>query len=96
MSQFDQTTEAKAKDFAPTGSGMNYHGGPGWWTEDMRKGFTAGRNSTKASMEILARALKDVAYKHPECFCMDQVGIAEQAIAQVKANGDWPLEEKIF
>ena len=62
----------------------------------------------KESMEILARAVETASFHLEEtaCDCVDrsnghQRGCAgvryakeiDKAIAQVKANGDWPLEE---
>lgn len=53
-------------------------------------------DSTKASMEILARAILDISVHEIE---VDGVNVeslaaveAKKAIAAVKANGDWPLE----
>lgn len=99
MSQFDQTTEEKAGElfFALPGSSEIC-------VDQARAVAKDFRNSTKASMEILARALVDLeqcrgrrsgisdmhGWKHA------MAALATEAIAQVKANGDWPLEEKIF
>lgn len=88
MTQFDQTTEKKAGEFAlgPEGSHDK-----SWTNEMLSKGFTEGRNSAKESLEILARALD---FHTGTCVTAEgQRTSAAHAIAQVKARGDWPLEE---
>jgi len=56
--------------------------------------YESGRNSAKESLAIALRALELVAHKHPECFCMDQCGIAGDAIAEIRQRGDYCLEGK--
>ncbi len=89
MNQFDKTTERTVKNEYP------------WHGEEpaLDQVYREGRNSTKASMEILARDLmkrncntyigvatpgKGVRVHSPDCRKC-------RIIAAVKANGDWPL-----
>lgn len=89
MSQFDQTTEKKSEEYCPDRDVTIPGRGKIHIRHSKREGFEAGRNSTKASLEILARAVEKCANEK-----FNPVrGAALEAIAQVKANGDWPLGE---
>lgn len=89
MSQFDQTTEKKVEAYCKPEGYLDcaYN----------EADFKAGRNSTKASMEILARALReiDLGTGYYGAQAMEYKTIAAAAITKVKANGDWPLAETI-
>lgn len=58
--QFDSTTERKAEEFGNSHSHWNCVINA---VIPPAEGFAAGRTSTKASLEILARAIKE------ECWC---------------------------
>lgn len=81
MSQFDQTTEKKAEDHS---KGCAYR-------SQLEHSFAAGRKSTKASMVLACGALK----KRAEYFLYNGEPANEEAkaIAEIKARGDWCLEE---
>lgn len=79
MSQFDSTTEKKSEEFAKSGAVLDKNEFPYGW------GFQEGRNSAKESLEILARFVEAAPRS------MDLLHEAQQAIAAVKARGDWPL-----
>lgn len=94
MSQFDKKTESKAAerypfkyiDSEPTWMDVPRYNGR---QELARCDFTAGRISAKESLEILAKA---VSFYSGE-FLVQSNSVAGDAIAAVKARGDWPLEE---
>lgn len=104
MSQFDQTTEKKAEEFTELAVRVNCKYTPEAQKEDygfgISHGFKNGRNSTKASMEILARAAAEIEeldsdpFNHHKDASKCAICKMKEAIAQVKANGDWPLEEE--
>lgn len=92
MSQFDETTEHIAHEsFSECLCG----GCVSW-----RSGIRKGRNSTKSSMEILARAVDEVetavVFKRMELPELLQAihHKLREAKRKIKANGDWPLEDK--
>lgn len=97
MSQYDETTEKNAEERFPRETTTRCDGKVSILgdNERRREGFTAGRNSAKESLEILARALE-----HIEGLCsLSKTGTsipraaACDAIAAVKARGDYPFEE---
>lgn len=94
MSQFDQTTEKKAGEERDNVWHHRYPMSKDYSPEGM---FSRGRNSTKASMEILARALQeiDLGTGYYGAQAREYKTIAAAAITKVKANGDWPLEDKV-
>lgn len=77
--QFDETTEKKAEahSHAP----------------DEHESFIAGRNSTRGSLEILARNLDWFLSEYNEWDAGRMHEEITNTIAAVKARGDWPLEE---
>ena len=94
MIQFDETTKKMLKEM---------HG-----VKECEVCLEDGRNSAKESLAILAREISgayeymknfdcrvncepEVDFHEPEC----QIALAfKEAIAAVKARGDWPLEKK--
>ena len=87
MSQFDETTENKAEEYAISKLPLNFY-----WKEAYKTAFKETRNSAKESLAILARALD---FHEGSCVTAEgQRSSAAYAIAAVKARGDWPLEEK--
>lgn len=92
MSQFDETTKAKAKELYVL---------PEELAEPRAFGFTKGRDSAKPSLEILARALQEIntqpcdeLFLNMKSWVFSAKREADKAIAEVKTRGDWPLEEK--
>lgn len=97
MTQFDRTTEAKAMDLALNSFQV---------TDPERdcccRSYKKGRNSTRESLEILARAIESCD-KHGRRLDFPQTAERRaaivntmneeiyHAIAAVKARGDWPL-----
>jgi len=91
MIQFDITTRVKASDFSGEYSGNEFN-------DPMREAFKRGRESAKESLAILARAIQFALIYDPDT---DRYKIKhtaypklKEAIAEVKARGDWPLEGK--
>lgn len=95
MTQYEETTKAKAETYENEVYVENFASGG--------EAFTAGRDSAKPSLEILARALEDADRAlSPIKFgsvkddgtrkrVVDAHFVIETAIAEVKARGDWPL-----
>jgi hypothetical protein len=98
--EFNETTERKAEDHS---KGCAYRG-------QLELSFTAGRNSTKESLEISCRSMKYL--KEEIETLVEKYGeengdepyskrsliilkkYIEGEIKKVKARGDWPLEDK--
>ncbi len=89
MSQFDEKTERNAEKYCSPDGYLD----PAYNRAD----FIAGRNSAKESLKIFARMAER------ECCCPGETNWTTgkpilcdicEAIAAVKALGDWPLEEK--
>jgi hypothetical protein len=80
--QFDQTTERKGRAYEESKviNGLLH---------PVLPPFTAGRNSAKESLGILARALQ-----HIKDNMIEDYSSIDEAIAQVKERGDWPLPEE--
>jgi hypothetical protein len=91
MSQFDETTERKAREIFEK---ENPHlANDTYYKDNPDKSMTIRaardcRNSTKASLEILARGMREISNWTDD---PESAYIARHAIAQVKARGDWPL-----
>lgn len=77
--QFDETTQRLSEEKATAGQNFND-----------RLCWRSGRNSTKESLAILARAVEEVSSFDVD----DPMDHLHRAIAAVKSRGDWPLEEK--
>lgn len=101
MSQFDQTTERKAEVYSITNSSFSDCPTCNGKERGLELGFEAGRNAAKESLEILAKALLQCKVEYAfrglpsesKMFTAQVVLKLEDAIAQVKARGDWPLGE---
>lgn len=97
MSQFDETTKRKVDEYMQVrfaggvrkvrGGEVHLHFG----LNNMKNIAVEIRNSTKASLEVMAKALLQYEARPQDA---DDFDVATDAIAAVKANGDWPLEEK--
>lgn len=90
MTDFDKTTERKAEECPAVP-----------WNTPMINGFKAGRSSAKESLEILAKAMEEEVAEDCGCGFDEPMGEGyrggtcrlHEAIAAVKARGDWPLPE---
>lgn len=85
MSQFDETTKARAAEHSLGRVPIP------------ALDFTAGRNSAKDSLEILARAVKNIesvaVIGSTSKVFRDIAKHCREATASTRARGDWPLEE---
>lgn len=89
---YDKTTEKLAEQYALNSSGCPPHGNrtkPAWHYGI--NDFTAGRNSAKESLIIAVRALEK--YETQSCSVMTIDMAAKEALAQIRASGNMPIEE---
>ena len=90
MSDFEKTTERKAAEY-----GVEHN----FQRQDKVRAFKAGRNSAKESLEIACRALDQSSSHSMYCIVEGRPTAkagecdACDAIAAVKARGDWPAPE---
>lgn len=89
MSQFDKTTEKKGNGKFPCQSPCDSFGVCDNCLEKLL--WQTGRNSIKASMIIMANTFLELRKEYDADIYI--CPIIDKAMAQVKANGDWPLEE---
>jgi hypothetical protein len=86
---FDQTTERKAEEYCP----REYGALPKDILKQAVDDFSGGRNSAKESLVELARAVENMTHYRVNSY--EYQALAKEAIAAVKARGDWPLSEEI-
>lgn len=98
MSDFDKTTEYGAEAYA---SGRDANGKYQLDVEGARLDFTAGRESCRESLCVMAKALKEVSAVYAAGGTDFRHGLSQAdhdkilvAIDAVKASGDWPLGEE--
>lgn len=98
MSQYDETTKAKAVEAAAQKYGtepfarLYSPNTVGIAQVAHASGYLAGRDSAKPSLEILARAVEEAGRMIGEGKDVARVwDRLLMAIAEVKARGDWPL-----
>lgn len=89
MTDFDKATYSKSNKTFPCTIPCDLFGVFDGCIE--AKIWRIGRNSVKESMEIMARALKKYEFISSGSSGISQYSDAAEAIAQVKANSDWPL-----
>lgn len=88
MTDFDKSTERKAEEYLD--DTRKKYPNELFEKHALKYDFTAGRNSAKESLEILAR---DVEISACNCDSRYEVTCHRcETIAAVKARGDWPLE----
>lgn len=87
MSQFDESTVRKAEEYKE--SFPKFETPAFNWRHV--SGFKAGRNSAKESLEILAKKFEWMLSEYNEWEASRMLDEINEAIAKVKARGDWPL-----
>jgi hypothetical protein len=93
--RFDETTAVMKANFAPAFADETMTR-PDHWILEHERAFAAGRDSCLESILVMAKALEDA--RHAILYDETERGFnnyqkVQQAIAEVKAAGNWPLED---